>query len=108
MGIVPGCGQVLLGEPLSVRLGDVIVSGDPSFYAGEVGGPLVELFAGLLQRDAELLPEAAEVGDVRCCDGAEYLAVDVPCDVAFEAAHGFSFALAVGHPFGNVVLGSVV
>lgn len=108
MGIVPGCGQVLLGEPLSVRLGDVIVSRDPSFYAGEVGGPLVELFAGLLQRDAELPSEGAEVSDVRWCNGAEYLAVDLPGDLAFQAAHGFSFALAVGHPCGHVVLGSVV
>ena len=39
---------------MSVGLGDVVVSGDPSFYAGEVGRPLFELFAGLLQRDAEL------------------------------------------------------
>jgi hypothetical protein len=64
VGIVPGCGQVLLGEPLSVRLGDVVVSGDPSFYAGEVGGPLVELFAGLLQRDAELPSEGPEAAGV--------------------------------------------
>lgn len=57
VGIVPDCGQVLLCEPLSVRLGLVVASGDPSFYAGEVGGPLVELFGCLLQCDAELLPE---------------------------------------------------
>jgi len=36
------------------------------------------------------------------------LAEDFPGDVAFEVAHGFSFALAVGHPLGDVVLGSVV
>jgi hypothetical protein len=51
----------LLGEPLSVRSGDVVVSGDPSFYAGEVGGPLIELFGGLLQRDAESLSEWSEI-----------------------------------------------
>ena len=87
LGIVPGCGQVLSGEPLSVRLSDMVVPGHPSFYAGEVGGPLVELFAGLLQRDAELPSEGPEVCDVRCCNRAEYLAVDFTGDVAFEAAH---------------------
>ena len=61
------------------------VPGDPSFYAGEVGGPLVELFGGLLQRDAELPSEGPEVGDVWCCDGAEYLVVDFAGDVAFKA-----------------------
>jgi hypothetical protein len=89
VGIVPGCGQVLLGEPLSVRLGDVVVSGDPSFYAGEVGGPLVELFAGLLQRDAELPSEGPEVGDVRCCNRAEYLAVNFSRCVAFDPSMTF-------------------
>ena len=93
---------------MSIGLGDVVVPGDPSFYAGEVGRPLVELFAGLLQRDVELPSEGPEVRDVRCCNRAEYLAVDFPGNVAFEAAHGFSFALAVGHPFGNIVLGAVV
>lgn len=108
MGIVPGCGQVLLGEPLSVPLGDMVVSADASFYAGKVGGPLTELLGCLLRRDAELLPEGPEVGDVRSCDRVEYLAIDFPRDVAFEAAHGFPFALAVGDTFGNIVFGSVV
>jgi hypothetical protein len=101
-------GELLLAKPLSVPLGDVVVSGDPSFYAGEVGGPLAELFGCLLQRDAELLSEGSEVGDVRRCNRAEYLTEDFPGDVAFEAAHGFSFALTVGGAFGNVVLGSGV
>jgi hypothetical protein len=69
---------VLLGEPLSVGLGDVVVSGDPSFYAGEVGGPLVELFGGVLQRDAELLPDGSVVADVRRRNRVENLAVDFP------------------------------
>ena len=73
MGIVPGCGQVPLCEPLSVLLGDVVVSGDSSFYSGEVGGPLVELVGGLLQRDAELLSEGPQLADVRRCNGAEYV-----------------------------------
>ena len=87
---------MLLGEPVAVGEGDVVVSGDSSFDAGEVGGPLVELFAGVLQRDAEPLPEGSEVGDVKCCNGVEYLAVDFPGDIAFEEAHGFSFTLALG------------
>jgi hypothetical protein len=73
LGVIPHAwGELLLGEPLSVSLGDMVVSGDPSFYAGEVGGPLAELFGCLLQRDAELPSEGPEVGDVRRCDRAEY------------------------------------
>jgi hypothetical protein len=87
-------GELLLAKPLSVPLGDMIVSGYPSFDAGEVRGPLAELFGCLLQREAELLPEGPEVGDVWSCDRVEYLAVDFTGDVAFEAAHGFSCALA--------------
>lgn len=98
-------GELLLGEPLSVPFGDMVVSGDPSFYAGKIGGPLAELFGSLLQRDAELLPDGSEVSDVRRCNRVKNLAEDFPCDVAFEAAHGFPFALAVGRTFGDVVLG---
>lgn len=77
---VPGYGQVLLREPLSVRLGDGDDSGDSTFYAGEVGEPLVKVFASLLLPDAELPSEGSEVGDVRCCNGVDYLAVDFPGD----------------------------
>lgn len=71
--------------------------GGVPFQEGNLGWPLAK-FAGCCgDVYAECAADLAQVGVVRCWPGAGNLAVDLPCCVAFEAAHDVPLALA-GNP----------
>lgn len=97
----------MLSQPLSVGRREVVITDVSAFQTRQDGHPLAK-FAGYgRDGDPEFGPHAAEVGVVGCRPGVGDLAVDFAGCVAFEAAHDFAFALALGRPFGHVILGSL-
>ena len=101
---MPCSGYFLLDKPLSVVRSQLVVADVSSFQTRKDGNPLAQFAGNGRDGEAEFGPHAAEVGVVWCRPGVGDLAVDFPGCVAFEAAHDFAFALALGGAFGHVLL----
>lgn len=88
----------------SVSLVEVVVPVEAAFKAGQCVHEDVEGVAGGVKAGALFLAGRSEQGTVWGWLGMEDLGVDLPGDVAFEAADNFLGALAFFAPSGDVGL----